>query len=317
MIQAGDTGMQRIKKHGFFQELAMNRQAYLLAFAGLLYFLVFHYLPMVGVIIAFKNYRINLGIFRSPWNGLENFRFFFTSGYVWRVTRNTLMLNSLFLGVSVVFQVGIALLLNEVRSGFYKRVSQSLMFLPYFMSWIVVAVISQGFFGTNTGVMNNVLAAIGLPAVHWYNSPELWPGLLTAFYVWKWTGYGVVIYLATISNIDPEYYEAATIDGATHFQQITKITLPLLVPTVIILVLLAIGRIFYGDFGMIYALVGDIPRAPPADGLRHGRRRGPLPIHHGLRAGSPLQLAGAAGAARCRPLLEGSSNGVPTARDPF
>jgi putative aldouronate transport system permease protein len=249
--------VKRTKRRGFLGELAVNRQAYLLAAAGLLSFLIFNYLPMVGVIVAFKDYRIGLGIFRSPWNGLENFRFFFTSGHVWRVTRNTLMLNGLFLGFSVVFQVGIALLLNEIRSGFYRRVTQSLMFLPYFMSWIVVAVIAQGFFGTTAGVMNGALTALGLPPVRWYNTPGLWPALLTLFYVWKWTGYGVVIYLAVISGIDLEYYEAATIDGASRFQQVVSITLPLLVPTIIILVLLAVGRIFYGDFGMIYALVGD------------------------------------------------------------
>jgi putative aldouronate transport system permease protein len=249
--------MMQTQRRGFFRELAANRQAYLLALAGLLYFLVFNYLPMAGVIVAFKDYRINLGIFRSPWNGLENFRFFFTSGHVWRVTRNTLALNFLFLGFSQVFQVGFALLLNEARSRLFKGLSQSLMFLPYFMSWVVVAVIAQGFLGTTTGALNNALAALGLPAVHWYNTPGIWPGLLTAFYVWKWSGYGVVIYLAAIAGIDLEYYEAATIDGASRFQQLRAITLPLLVPTVIILVLLAIGRIFYGDFGMIYALVGD------------------------------------------------------------
>jgi putative aldouronate transport system permease protein len=249
--------MRPIKKHGLLRELSIHRQAYLLALAGLLYFLVFNYLPMVGVIIAFKNYRLNLGIFRSPWNGFQNFRFFFTSGHVWRVTRNTLMLNLLFLGCGQLFQVGIALLLNEVRSSAYRRVSQSLMFLPYFMSWVVVAVIAQGFFGTTTGVLNNTLAALGLPAVRWYNTPGIWPAILTGFTIWKWTGYGVVIYLAAISGIDLEYYEAATIDGASRVQQVAHITLPLLVPTIIILVLLAIGRIFYGDFGMIYALVGD------------------------------------------------------------
>jgi putative aldouronate transport system permease protein len=249
--------MKKTTRHGFLREVALNRQAYLLALAGILYFFIFNYVPMVGVIVAFKDYKISLGIFGSPWNGLENFRFFFTSGHVWRVTRNTLMLNSLFLGSSVIFQVGLALLLNEIRSGFYRRVSQSLMFLPYFMSWIVVAVISQGMFGTSTGALNAGLAAVGLPAVRWYSSPALWPALLTGFYIWKWTGYGVVIYLAVISGFDPEYYEAATIDGASRFQQAASITLPLLVPTIIILVLLAIGRIFYGDFGMIYALIGD------------------------------------------------------------
>ena len=250
-------------KTGFICEMRKNKYVYLLALPGIIFFLVFHYAPMFGIIIAFKDYDIAKGILGSSWNGFENFDFFFTSGYAWRVTRNTLFLNSMFIFFITLFQVGFAVVLNEIGSKFFKKLGQSIMFLPYFMSWIVVGVITMGFFESETGTINNILEKIGLVPVSWYSSPKLWPAILVTLNVWKWTGYGVVIFLASISGIDHIYYEAALIDGAGKVQQIIHITIPLLVPTIMILTLLAIGRIFFGDFGMIYGLIGDNPMLFP------------------------------------------------------
>lgn len=241
----------------FAKELRRNRYLYILALPGLLFFIIFNYLPMFGIIIAFKDYSVTKGIWGSEWAGFANFKFFFTSGHAARVTFNTLFLNALFIIVGTITQAAVAIMLNEITSKFYKRLTQSVIFLPYFMSWVVVGVISLSFFDTQTGMINMLFKDIGLEPVSWYTNAEIWRPLLLVFYTWKWTGYGAVIYLAVISNIDTQYYEAAIIDGANKWQQMRYITVPLLIPTVIILVLLAIGRIFYGDFGMIYGLIGD------------------------------------------------------------
>jgi len=241
----------------FVSELRRNRYLYILALPGILFFIIFNYLPMFGIIISFKDYSVVKGIWGSEWSGLSNFKFFFTSGHAARVTFNTLFLNALFIIVGTITQSAVAIMLNELSSKFYKKLTQSLIFLPYFMSWVVVGVISLSLFDTQTGMLNMVLKFLGMGPVSWYTNAELWRPLLLVFYTWKWTGYGAVIYLAVISNIDLQYYEASIIDGAGKWQQIRYVTIPFLTPTVIILVLLAIGRIFYGDFGMIYGLIGD------------------------------------------------------------
>ncbi len=250
-------GRKNRRKKGFINEISRNKYLYLLALPGMIFFLIFNYAPMFGIIIAFKDYSIGKGILGSTWCGLANFKFFFTSGHAARVTLNTLYLNGLFIFLGTIFQSLIAILLNEIRCVPYKKLTQSLMFLPYFMSWVVVGVISLSLFDTQTGMINTLLKNMGLRPVSWYTTPEVWRPLLVLFYTWKWTGYGAVIYLAVISGIDDAYYEAAVIDGAGKWAQIRNITIPMLIPTVIVLVLLAIGRIFYGDFGMIYGLIGD------------------------------------------------------------
>lgn len=249
--------LAKTHKSGFFHEMTKNKYVYLLALPGILYFLIFCYAPMVGIIVAFKDFQIDKGIIGSAWNGLQNFEFFFESGHAWRVTRNTILLNLMFIVTITFSQVTISIMLNEVKNKLFKRLSQSILFLPFFMSWIVVSVIVMGLLEADTGTINRILVSLGLDQVNWYSSPKLWPAILAVLNIWKWTGYGVVIFLATISGIDTEYYEAATIDGANKFQQITNITLPMLVPTIMILTLLSIGRIFFGDFGMIYGLIGD------------------------------------------------------------
>jgi putative aldouronate transport system permease protein len=248
-----------LKRAGFISELWGNRFLYFMTLPGILFFLLFSYLPMFGIIIAFKNYTIGQDIFRAPWAGFNNFRFFFTSGSALRVTVNTLFLNALFISFGLIAEVSVALLLNEIGRKTFKRVSQSILLLPNFMSWIVVSVIMQGLFASNTGLINNVIATLGGEPVNWYGRAELWPPLLVVFRIWKGAGFGSIVYLATIAGMDSGIYEAATIDGANRLQKILYITLPLLVPTAIMLTILAVGKIFYGDVGMIYALTGDNP----------------------------------------------------------
>ena len=246
-----------IKRESIFSEIIRHKYVYLLALPGILFFIIFSYLPMFGVIIAFKDFQMSKGILGSPWNGFKNFSFFFTSGDALRVTRNTLSLNAMFI-VSITFcQILFAILINEVKNKLFKKFTQSIMFLPYFMSWIIVSVIVTGLLGSDTGTINKTLASLGFGTIAWFSTAQLWPFILVILNIWKWTGYGVIIYLATIVSFDLEYYEAATIDGANRFQQILYVTIPLLRPTAVILTILAIGRIFYGDIGLIYGIIGD------------------------------------------------------------
>jgi putative aldouronate transport system permease protein len=241
----------------FFRELRRNRALYLLTLPGILFFLLFNYLPMFGIIVAFKDFNYRDGFFHSPWVGLKNFGFFFKSADAWNVTRNTLVLNSLFIGTSLVLQVGFALLLNEVRSRWFKKITQSFMFFPYFISWIIVSVFTYNFFHSEHGALNRILRSAGLEPVSWLARAEYWTWFLTLIYDWKWTGFGVIIYLAALAGINEELYEAAEIDGAGKWVQVTRISIPLITPTAIVLTLLAIGRIMISDFGMIYGIIGD------------------------------------------------------------
>ncbi len=213
---------------------------------------------MTGIVMAFKDFNIVDGIYHSPWNGLKNFEFFFTlASKAFQTTYNTVLLNTLFIVFGVLFQVGIALLLNEIKSKYFIKVTQSLMFLPYFLSWVVVGAIIYSLFSMNTGAINAALKSFGLEPVRWYTEPQYWRTIIVATHVWKWTGYGSVIYLGTLIGIEPVYYEAARIDGATKLQQTFHVSLPLLRPTIVVMFLLGVGRIFFGDFGMIYGIVKD------------------------------------------------------------
>lgn len=242
---------------GFFREIRKNIDLYLLAVPGLSFLIIFAYLPMQGHLLAFKQYRLADGIWGSKWIGLDNFKFFFGGQDWFKVTINTLYLNGLFLVVGLVFSAFIAILLNEIRKAFFKKLAQSLIFLPYFISWLVVSLMAFAFLNVEDGLLNKLLTSFGTEAVGWYQTPWVWPIILTVIYVWKFAGYFSVIFLAAMTGISKEYYEAAEIDGATRIQQITHITIPLIRPVIIMLALLGIGRIFYGDFGMIYGIIGD------------------------------------------------------------
>jgi putative aldouronate transport system permease protein len=211
---------------------------------------------MSGIILAFKRYSYVGGVFGSPWSGLRNFEFFFRSGQALVVTRNTVLYNLLFIAFNTVVQVTVAILITEVSSRFFKKIAQSMMFLPYFISWVVVSVIAFNILSFDVGIINSVIAGSGGNKISFYSEPKFWPAILTFFQAWKGVGYGSIIYLAAIMGIDTEIYEAARIDGANIFQRIFRITIPQLKPTIIILFLLAMGGIFRGNFDMFYNLIG-------------------------------------------------------------
>lgn len=218
---------------------------------------LFGYIPIAGIILAFKDFKYNLGIFGSPWAGFENFRFFFISGTGFLVTKNTILYNLLNLITSQFLAVLLAIILSEMRGKRFKKIAQSITFLPYFISWIIVGVFVYNIFNYETGIMNTLLKSLHLEPVNLYSIPTAWIFIISFFNSWKWVGYGSLVYLAAITNVNPECYESADIDGADVFQKITHITLPSITPTIIIIVLLNIGRILRGDFQMFYQIVGD------------------------------------------------------------
>jgi len=245
------------RKEGGFRYLWKNRILYAMLLPVLILTFFNSYLPMGGVIIAFKSYNYTDGILKSPWIGFENFRFLFMNETAWIITRNTLGYNFLSIVLHLAFAIGFALAMNEMRSRLLARVHQTIMFLPYFLSWVVVSYIGYSLLSTEHGFINTILQQIGREPVEWYNEPKYWPFILPIASVWKDIGYGTVIYLAAIIGFDKDYYEASIMDGATKWQQIRHLTLPMLKPLVTILTLMQIGRIFYADFGLFYQLTNN------------------------------------------------------------
>ncbi len=243
--------------NNFLMEMKKNRMLYIMLLPAVLLVLLLNYLPMAGIILAFKNFRYNLGIWGSEWAGLRNFRFFFLSGTGWMVTRNTILYNLINLLTTQLLAIIIAIVLNDIRGRLFKKLSQSAIFLPYFISWIIVGVFAYNIFNYESGLLNGALKALGAKPVNVYAEPSLWWLIIPSFNAWKWVGYTSVIYIAAITGIDPECYESADIDGANIFQKTFYITLPSIRTTIIIMLLLSIGRILRGDFQMFYQLVGN------------------------------------------------------------
>lgn len=238
-------------------EVSRNKYLYLLALPGLLFVIVFGYVPLSAHVLAFKDFTPSRGMWGSEWAGFDNFRFFFGAKDWYKVTFNTLRLNFLFIVFGIGIAVFMALFINEIRHSVVKRLTQSAILLPYFISWMVAAVMTYTIFNSSNGLANSWIKALGGNPISWYQAPEYWLYILPVLYVWKFTGFNSVIFLATIAGISEDLYESSKIDGASRFQQMRYITLPLLRPTIAVMTLLAIGRIFYGDFGMIYGIVGD------------------------------------------------------------
>lgn len=245
----------RRNKGGF---RSINRQYNLLALPAVLLLLVFSYIPMAGLVLAFKDYRFDLGVFKSPWVGLQNFKFFFTSEDAWRITSNTLTLNLLFIGAGMLFSVLFALLLFEIKNKYMVKFYQTSVILPNFISWVVVGYMSYIVLNPTMGVLNSILESFGNKPVDWYANPDYWPWILLIAYLWKNIGINCVIYFAALMGIDMEYYEAADLDGATKFQKIIYISIPFIMPTILIMFILALGGIFRSDFGLFYQLTRDI-----------------------------------------------------------
>lgn len=242
---------------GLLYRLKSKKTLLFMIAPAVLYFLLFSYVPMAGIVLAFKQYRYDLGIMGSPWVGFDNFKFFFMTGDAFRVTRNTMLYNAAFIIINNVLQIVVAILMAEIGSKLFRKTAQTLMFLPYFLSWVVVGAVAYNLFNYEHGTVNTLLRSLHIPELDIYTTPEYWKYILIFFSAWKAVGYGAVFYMASILSIDRETYEAAEIDGANVFQRIRYITLPSLRPTITILVLLAIGGIFRGDFGLFYQLVGN------------------------------------------------------------
>lgn len=240
---------------GFLKQLKKNRVMLCMLIPATVFVIIFSYIPMGGIVLAFKNFSYAQGIVHSPWNGLDNFRYLFVSNKIWTLTRNTLLYNIAFIFLGVIFEVGFAIILSEITGKVFKKFAQGFMFLPYFISWVVVSTIMLNIFGNN-GVLNSILAQFGVTNFSIYKQVKEWPIVLVIVRLWKQTGYGSVVYLAAIAGISKDLYEAADIDGANVWQKIRYITIPSLKPTIMIMVLLALGNVFRGDFGMFYQLVG-------------------------------------------------------------
>ncbi|MDO4779148.1 MAG: ABC transporter permease subunit [Tissierellia bacterium] len=245
--------MNKNKKKGRFKK---NLPLTLFALPGFIWFLVFSYLPMFGIILAFKKYKNYDGnfftsLFKSEWT-TDNFSFFFRSKDAWTVTRNTILYNSAFIILNIVVPLLVAIMLHELLNKRTAKTYQTMMFLPYFLSWIVITYSVYALLQTDRGLFNRILTSIGLKPVHWYTTPGVWPVIFLFLSTWKMLGYNTVIYLASLAGIDKSYYEAASIDGATKWQQMKYITIPLLKPVITIIFILSLGGIFRSDFGLFY-----------------------------------------------------------------
>ena len=224
---------------------------YLMMAPGLIYLFINNYMPMAGLVVAFKNYNVVDGIFGSPWAGLSNFTYLFNDA--WSITRNTLLYNIVFIIINLVLGVAFAIFICEIKNKKCKTIYQSAILLPFLMSIVIVSYITFAFFSGDNGMLNKtILPLFGKEAVNWYSEAKYWPVILVIVNTWKGVGYGCLIYISSISGIDPSFYEAAELDGASKWKQIRYITLPSIMPSIITLTLLNIGRIFYSDFGLFY-----------------------------------------------------------------
>lgn len=247
----------KTRLQNFGREVKKNRMLFLMILPAMLIVLIFSYLPMSGLVLAFKDYRFNKGVFGSDWNGLENFRFLFASGTGWLITKNTILYNLLNLITSQGLAVLIAIIISEIKVVPFKKITQSVIFFPYFISWVIVGTFVYNIFNYETGLLNSVLTVLGLDTVNVYSMPGVWPFIICLFNSWKWCGYNSVVYIAAITGLDTECNEAAEIDGANIFQRIRYITFPGIKPTLITMLLLNVGRILRGDFEMFYQMVGN------------------------------------------------------------
>ena len=237
-------------------ELWKNKGLYLMTLPSIIWVFIFCYIPMYGIIIAFKDFSFKKGIWGSEWVGLKNFEFLFNYKDIGRVFFNTIFLNVLFIVTGTIFSVFLALVFVELKNKVYNKVVQTIAIFPHFVSWTVVAMFLGGIIGSS-GTLTKWIVDMGAENPNFYSEAAWWPLILVMLKIWQGAGYGTIVYVAAITGFDQEMYEAARIDGATRLQTITRITLPLLKPTIIMLTIMSVGKIFAGDFGMIYALVGE------------------------------------------------------------
>lgn len=245
--------MRESKRTSIWKKMKRYRLLYAMLLPGLIYLIVNNYMPMIGIIIAFKKIDYSHGILGGEWIGFDNFKYLFMTSDAWVITRNTISYNSAFILINTVVAVSVAILLNEVRVRFFARIYQGVILLPFLISMVIVAYIVLALLSSEDGLINHrILPILGLDEISWYTEAKYWPYILTLVNIWKGVGYSSIIFFAALLGINEENYEAAMLDGASKMQQIRHVTIPLLMPTISILTILAIGRIFYSDFGLFY-----------------------------------------------------------------
>jgi putative aldouronate transport system permease protein len=246
-----------VGQKSLLRQIKDNWVLLLMCVPAIVFFVVFNYMPMPGTWIAFTNFNYRDGIFGSPFVGMRNFEFLLKSGQLWLLTRNTILYNLAFIVLGNILQIAIAIMLNEIRSVLFKKISQTAMFLPFFISAVLVGVIAFNLLNYDTGAINTLLRETGGDPIKIYSSAGLWPFIIIIVHLWQSTGYGSIVYFAAIMGIDRSLYEAATVDGASAWQRIRFVTLPSLKPTFIILVLFSLGGIMHGNFGLFWNLIGN------------------------------------------------------------
>lgn len=244
-------------KKPFLSKVKDSRVLLLMCLPAIIFFVVFNYCPLPGVYMAFTNYNFRDGIFGSPFVGMKNFEFLFRSGELWNLTRNTVLYNLAFILIGNILQITLAIMLNEIGNKWFKKVSQTLMFLPYFISVVLIGAIAFNILNYDTGALNTLIRSCGGNPIKIYSQAGIWPFIIILCNLWQQTGYGSVVYFAAICGIDAGMIEAAEVDGATSWQRIRYIILPSLKPTFIILLLFALGGIMKGNFGLFWNLVGN------------------------------------------------------------
>jgi putative aldouronate transport system permease protein len=243
--------------HSLKHELWKNKILFLMLLPTLLYFIIFHYIPMPGSYIAFVDYNVVKGIFGSTFVGLKNFEFLARNGDLWNITKNTLLYNIVFLALGNMIQITLAIMLSETKSRWFKKATQSIILLPHFISMVIVGVFAYNFFNYSYGFINMIFTRLGIDRFEFYSNPSIWKYIIVMFKIWSGTGYGMIVYLAVITGISEDIYEAAYIDGANNWKRIIYITLPMLKSTFILLVLFGLGGILKGSFDLFYNLIGN------------------------------------------------------------
>ncbi len=247
------------QKHPLLKDLKQNRTKWLMLLPAAIVVILMCYIPMTGIVLAFKKFNYFDGIYGSPWCGFDNFKYFFSSGKAFTVTRNTILYNIAFICVNNFLQIVCAIMLGEISLKVFKRFTQSVMFFPYFISWVVIGAFIYNLFNYEFGAVNTLLTSLGFDRIDVYSNAKYWPFILIAVSAFKNIGYGTVMYLASIISIDGALYEAADIDGSSMWQKIRYITLPSIKPTIAILLLMSIGTIMKGDFQMFWQTTGNNP----------------------------------------------------------
>lgn len=258
MVHSDKKQLSAKKKHFIEKD---DRALYVMALPTVIFLIIFAYTPMIGLVMAFQDYNVNLGMFGSKFVGFANFKYLFTTTDAWIITRNTVCYNLVFMVVNNCLAMAMAMLLSELTARRYAKVLQTVYMLPYFLSWTVVAIVVIAFLDRDKGLVNQIIKAMGgAGKTNWYQQKALWPLLLVGINAWKGVGYGTVLYLAVISGISHDFYEAAVLDGATKLQQAWYITLPQLRMVLCISIILAMGSIFRADFGLFYSVTLDSGR---------------------------------------------------------